>query len=148
MKCEWVTVKNSKLIVGSHGTETIKKGKTSYDNMWVKVVDKNGVVENESWVDNFNAIRQAMKIGTTGYVTHEACMWSEHRKKWFILPRKASNESFVEKDDEMKGTNALVIASEDFKNIEVRALLSTVVVVRYRRKGRVVELWAFEMLFV
>jgi len=120
MKCEWATVKDSKLIVGSHGTEIIKNGKTSYDNMWIKVIDKNGVVENESWVDNFYAIRREMNIGS-GYVTHEACMWSEHQKKWFLLPRKASNDTYNYKDDQTKGTNALVIASEDFKNIQVRA---------------------------
>jgi len=119
MKCEWATVKDSKLIVGSHGTETVKNGQSNYDNMWVKIVDKDGVVENEDWVNNFKAIRQAMNIDPSGYVTHEACVWSEHQKKWFFLPRKASNHTYHTDDDGTKGTNALVIASEDFKNIKV-----------------------------
>lgn len=43
-------------------------------------------------------------------------------KEMVFLPRKASNHSYHIDDDEMKGTNALVVASEDFNNIEVCSL--------------------------
>lgn len=55
-----------------------------------------------------------------GYVTNEAGTWSDILQRWIFLPRKISETSFNEEADESKGANKLVIADEDFNDIEVR----------------------------
>jgi len=36
-----------------------------------------------------------------------------------FLPRRASPEQYNEKTDERKGTNVILLADEDFENVEV-----------------------------
>ncbi len=48
----------------------------------------------------------------TGYMIHEAVVWSNVHKKWFFLPRKASKSKYNDVDDERHGTNLLLVAGD------------------------------------
>lgn len=52
-----------------------------------------------------------------GYLIHESASWSDTLKRWFFLPRRASNERYEETADERRGTNILLSSSADFKDI-------------------------------
>ncbi|XGW23291.1 hypothetical protein V3C99_005490 [Haemonchus contortus] len=115
-KCEWMTIKDDLLYVGSHGNEF--KGKVTHkNNMWVKTVTPWGEVTNLNWIDVYDRMRAATGISEQGYLTHEAVQWSKSKNRWFFLPRKASNTSYVELEDETKGTN-LLISSPDLKHFD------------------------------
>ena len=55
-----------------------------------------------------------------GYLSHETAMWSAIRRKWYFLPRKVSRAAFQTEEDESKGSNILLEASEDFQNVTYR----------------------------
>ena len=118
-KCEWVTVKDNKLYVGSIGKEwTNGKGEIlSQDPMYVKTIDANGRVEHLNWVNNFKAMQRAVGIKGEGYMVHEAGEWSDYHKRWFFLPRRVSFEKYDEKEDERRGSNYVISASEDFSDV-------------------------------
>ncbi|KAK6753935.1 hypothetical protein RB195_013119 [Necator americanus] len=121
MKTEWLTTKGSHLYAGGHGVEyRDENGEIfSEDQMWVKVIFNRGEVRNLNWKDFYIKIREAAGIRSPGYLTHEAVQWSEIQRKWFFLPRKASNTVYNSKADETKGTNLLIIAEPDFSSIKV-----------------------------
>ena len=118
-KCEWMTVKDNKLYIGSIGKEwTNGKGEIlSQDPMYVKTIDANGRVEHLRWVENFKAMLKAVGITGQGYMVHEAGEWSDYHQRWFFLPRRVSFESYDEKEDEQRGSNYIISASEDFSDI-------------------------------
>ncbi|CAI5724425.1 unnamed protein product [Hyaloperonospora brassicae] len=121
-KHEWATVKDDELYMGSVGKEfTDNRGNIVGDsNMWVAVMDRAGDVRHEDWTANFAAVRTAMGCDWPGYVVHEAIEWSPARRQWFILPRRVSTQMYNSKEDEKRGSNKVVIASEDFSSIQVR----------------------------
>ena len=41
-------------------------------------------------------------------------------RKWYFLPRRASQERYNDVDDEHRATNILITADEDFWHIETR----------------------------
>ena len=53
---------------------------------------------------------------------HESAMWSSTQGKWFFLPRRASKETYTEKDDERRATNLLFTADEDFSVIKMQRI--------------------------
>ncbi|XP_059128212.1 soluble calcium-activated nucleotidase 1 isoform X2 [Peromyscus eremicus] len=55
-----------------------------------------------------------------GYLIHESACWSDTLQRWFFLPRRASHERYSERADERKGSNLLLSAAQDFKDISVR----------------------------
>ena len=121
-KTEWATVKDGKMYVGSFGKEyTNPDGSIkNTNNMWVSVIDSNGHVEHEDWTDRFNKLREAVGCPYPGYMIHEAISWSPHRKQWVVLPRRVSKKPYDENEDERRGSNTVILASEDFSEIEVR----------------------------
>ena len=126
MKAEWATVKDGSLLVGSIGKEWIDgSGHVKHrDPEWVKRLDARGGMVSENWGPAFTALRKA--VGTSfpaGYMWHEAIHWFEEERKWVVLPRKASTDTpYSPKADENMGTNLLLLASEDFSEIDVRRL--------------------------
>ena len=50
---------------------------------------------------------------------HESCGWSEGRQRWVFLPRRASTSRYDEKEDEHRGTNLMLEATEGFEKIQV-----------------------------
>lgn len=122
MKIEWATVKDGLLYVGSFGKEyTNNKGEiSSLNNMWIVTIDKTGHYEFHDWTNNYNKLRNATGTSFPGYMIHEAVCWSNYHNKWFILPRRVSSDPYDENEDERKGSNTIIIASEDFSDIQVK----------------------------
>ncbi|RLN51735.1 hypothetical protein BBJ29_006888 [Phytophthora kernoviae] len=123
-KHEWATVKDGELYMGSVGKEFTDNSGTviSDGNLWVAVMDRAGEVRHEDWTSNFAAVRKALGCEWPGYVVHEAIEWSPVRRQWFILPRRVSTDPYNDMEDEKRGSNKVVIASEDFSSIEVRKI--------------------------
>ena len=123
-KTEWATVKDDKMYAGSFGKEyTNPDGSIkNTNNMWISIIDSNGHVEHEDWTDRFNKLRDAAGCPYPGYMIHEAISWSPHRKQWVILPRRVSKKPYDENLDERRGSNTVILASEDFSEIEVRKI--------------------------
>ena len=123
-KSEWATVKDGKMIVGSFGKEyTNRDGSIkNTNNMWVSTIDSKGHVEHIDWTENYNLLRKAVGCSYPGYLIHEAIMWSDFMRKWVVLPRRVSNQPYDEVEDERRGSNLVLLASENFKKIEIRKI--------------------------
>ncbi|CAI5730674.1 unnamed protein product [Peronospora destructor] len=121
-KHEWATVKDGELYMGSVGKEfTDNSGNVISDgNLWVAIMNRVGDVRHEDWTANFASVRTALGCNWPGYVVHEAIEWSPIRRQWFILPRRVSMDPYNDMEDETRGSNKVVIASEDFSSIHVR----------------------------
>lgn len=121
-KHEWATVKDGELYMGSVGKEfTDNEGNVLGDgNLWIAVMDLVGDVRHEDWTANYAAVRKALGCEWPGYVVHEAIEWSPFHRQWFILPRRVSTKPYNDMEDEKRGSNKIVIASEDFSRIQVR----------------------------
>ncbi|KAI0239732.1 Soluble calcium-activated nucleotidase 1 [Lamellibrachia satsuma] len=118
-KCEWMAVKDDALWVGGLGKEwTTTMGVVQNLNpQWVKSIGHRGDVLHHSWVERYNALRTKGGYELPGYMIHESGLWSPIHKQWFFLPRRASKETYTEKDDEHRATNILFRADDDFKLI-------------------------------
>ncbi|KAL0476609.1 calcium-activated nucleotidase [Acrasis kona] len=123
-KCEWATVKDNKLYVGSIGKEwTTGDGVIiGKDPMWVKTIDTNGRVEHIDWVKNYEALRDAVGANYPGYMVHEAAEWNDFHKRWFFLPRRVSTQKYDENEDVKRGSNYILSASEDFLHITYKTV--------------------------
>lgn len=84
-----------------------------------QMISTDGAIRHVSWKEPFILIRRALGIEYPGYVIHEAVQWSSVHKRWFFLPRRASNESYAEEADESRGTNVLISADENFTDFKV-----------------------------
>eukprot|EP00731_Ephydatia_muelleri_P029562 Em0021g85a len=131
-KGEWMSVKDKNLYVGGLGKDGHRKvgvvtGKHStlaqeYINdhpQYVKVVSPWGHVTHVPWAQKYLLMKQAAGIGAPGYIIHESSCWSNVHKRWFFLPRRASQESYNDVEDEHRATNILITADEDFKDLKV-----------------------------
>jgi soluble calcium-activated nucleotidase 1 len=123
-KCEWATVKDGKLWVGSIGKEwTTGTGDIiGKDPMWVKTIDGSGRVEHVNFIANYEALRNAVGAKYPGYMVHEAAEWSEFHKRWFFLPRRVSKDKYDENEDVKRGSNIILSASEDFTHITYKKI--------------------------
>lgn len=121
-KAEWMTVKDQHLHVGGLGKEwTTTDGKfVNYNPMWIKVISPSGAVNHVDWTERYKRLRRTVGIEFPGYMIHETGQWSKIHQKWFFLPRRASNLTYTEEEDEHRGTNLMLVANEDFSNVEVR----------------------------
>ena len=108
------------LIVGSMGREWVgEDGRIEhYNPQWVKQIDAQWHVKSLDWRHAFESMRSFMGLRSPGYLWHEAISWEEPLKRWVVLPRKASVEAYSPVADERKGSNVLLLATEDFSQIE------------------------------
>ncbi|XGW23470.1 hypothetical protein V3C99_005587, partial [Haemonchus contortus] len=118
-KCEWMTIKDDLLYVGSNGIAT--KHGLDRNNMWVKTITPKGEVTHRNWTDIYNKIKASVGISEAGYLKHEAVQWSAKQRRWFFLPRKAANTTYSRAEDDMKGTN-LLISSPDLERFEFKTV--------------------------
>lgn len=67
-KCEWATVKDQKMYIGSMGKEwTSAAGEfVNNDPMYVKIVSMNGEIQHKNWVAQYKAVREAVNIKFPG----------------------------------------------------------------------------------
>ena len=127
-KFEWATVKDGQLIMGSIGKEWVSEtGEVLHRNPeWIKVMDGSGHITSADWNHAYNALNVAANTTTPGYLWHEAVAWDEQVRRWLFLPRKANfaanNAVYNEQADETLGTNLLLIANEDFSDVQVRVV--------------------------
>jgi soluble calcium-activated nucleotidase 1 len=121
-KCEWATVKDNKLFVGSIGKEwTNNRGETTArDPTWIKIIDENGKIEHVDWNPVYEKLRAATNSKFPGYMIHEAVEWSDYHKRWFFLPRRVSKKAYDKAEDEHRGSNIIISVSENFDNIQVK----------------------------
>ncbi|KAL0213041.1 hypothetical protein RCL1_006667 [Eukaryota sp. TZLM3-RCL] len=124
-KCEWMTVKDDLLYIGSIGKEwTFPKNDTVRNDytLYVKTIDKQGNIQHLRFHDEYTALRRATGTLAPGYMIHEAAVWSPTYRRWFFLPRRVSTQRYNDEEDEKRGSNKVIIADETFKNVEVRAI--------------------------
>lgn len=120
-KAEWMVVKDDLLVIGGHGrsfTDPLDGTKIRHWNAkWVKVVAKDFSIKHLDWSARYDMVANAVGVSFPGYLMHEAVLWSTERKEWIFLPRRVSKEAFDPRKNEQRGSNMIIIASEDFKNI-------------------------------
>jgi len=120
-KCEWGCVKDGDFWVGSTGLTFVNPttGEVlSQDPLWVKKISARGEVTHLDWTENYGKMAKALGIEFPGYVKHESGGWSDILQRWVFLPRRACKEAFT--NDERMGTNVMILATENFDDIEVR----------------------------
>lgn len=119
LKIEWATVKDSALVVGSFGKEfTNNKGEISHsNNLWTVLYKADGTAAHVNWKPNYDAMRATLGYSHPAYLLHEAAAWSPHHRKWYVLPRRVSREPYDDVSDEKRGSNLIVMASHDFKEV-------------------------------
>ncbi|XP_076163305.1 apyrase-like [Ptiloglossa arizonensis] len=120
-KSEWATVKDEYLYVGSSGKEwTTHSGEFKNNNpLWIKIISPRGEIHSLNWISNYEQLRRAIDIEYPGYMIHESGTWSDIHKRWFFLPRRCSYERYNGTKDELMSCNVLLIADENFVDIEV-----------------------------
>lgn len=120
MKIEWSTVKDGNLYVGSFGKEFTNKAGVvvNRNNLWISVFDHKGRVSRYDWTRQYDKMRETLGCQSPGYLVHEAIHWSDYQRKWMILPRRVSRTPYDDVEDESKGSNVLLVASENFSSIK------------------------------
>jgi soluble calcium-activated nucleotidase 1 len=123
-KAEWMTIKDSHVLVGGLGKPwTTVTGEYQNDHpQWIKKIGPNGGVKHLNWATQYEAIKSATGIKDPGYLIHESAAWSDQHNSWFFLPRRASSEQYNDQDDEHRATNMLIKADEKFKHISVERI--------------------------
>lgn len=53
----------------------------------------------------------------------EAIEWSDVHQRWFVLPRRVSEEIYDEEKDERRGSNKVLSASKDFSDVQGEVLV-------------------------
>ena len=117
-------MKDGHLYIGGLGKEwTTPDGRVlNFNPMYVKRVSTTGEVEHIDWHDNYLALRKAAGIEFPGYMIHEAAAWSNVHNRWFFLPRRASKSKYNDVEDERHGTNLLLTADPEFRDVKVRTV--------------------------
>lgn len=59
---------------------------------YIKIINALGHIEHLPWASVYNKVRQSVGIKPPGYIIHEAVVWSDVRRRWYFLPRRASPE--------------------------------------------------------
>eukprot|EP01127_Copromyxa_protea_P001862 TRINITY_DN11770_c0_g1_i1.p1 TRINITY_DN11770_c0_g1~~TRINITY_DN11770_c0_g1_i1.p1 ORF type:complete len:361 (-),score=63.82 TRINITY_DN11770_c0_g1_i1:56-1138(-) len=120
-KCEWMTVKDDLLYIGSMGKAwTSPAGvQVNDDPLWVKTLSPEGITRSVNWKQNFHKLDAAVGIKKEGYLVHEAVNWDPVSNQWIFLPRRVSVGQGYNADTEgEKGSNTVLVASEDFSSVE------------------------------
>jgi len=123
-KIEWSTYKEDEelLYFGSIGREYTNKNGTKIrklDLLWIGTMDKQGRIERIDWTQHYIKIREKTATLFPGYLWIEAIEWSTIHRKWFIVPRYVSFNKYDSVLTEERGCNLLIIASEDFTEIQL-----------------------------
>ncbi len=138
LKIEWATVKDGGLVVGSFGKEyTNNKGEISHsNNLWTVLYKADGTAAHVNWKPNYDAMRATLGYSHPAYLLHEAAAWSPHHRRWYILPRRVSREPYDDVSDEKRGSNLIIMASHDFKEVTSTTVGVRAAAVASQRKFR------------
>eukprot|EP01119_Soliformovum_irregulare_P008511 TRINITY_DN21630_c0_g1_i1.p1 TRINITY_DN21630_c0_g1~~TRINITY_DN21630_c0_g1_i1.p1 ORF type:complete len:358 (-),score=85.72 TRINITY_DN21630_c0_g1_i1:54-1127(-) len=120
-KSEWATVKDGLMYIGSVGKEyTTNEGEiVSRNPQWVKTIDAEGRIKHLDWSEHYTRLREASGTMYPGYLIHEAVTWNPVLQRWIFFPRRHSMEAYNDVDDESRGSNVVITATEDFVSITV-----------------------------
>ncbi|KAH0486967.1 MAG: uncharacterized protein KVP18_001003 [Porospora cf. gigantea A] len=119
-KIEWATEKDGLLWIGSFGKEYVDNGEvTNHNNMWVAIMDRKGNIRRRDWSPVYTRLREVAGAAYPGYLVHESARWSSTLKRWVFLPRRVSSEPYDEQLDNRRGSNIMLVATEDFDHIDV-----------------------------
>jgi soluble calcium-activated nucleotidase 1 len=121
LKCEWSTIKDGKLVIGSTG-----KPRTDDDavvihhgEMWTKTIDPSTyTVSNVEGVAAYNSLCAAAQVPgapnigekSKGFMVHESGRWSDVHKHWFFAPRKLSRDTYDTVSEAYKCVNLMIAA--------------------------------------
>lgn len=116
-KCEWATVKDDVLYVGSTG-KAWQEASTGYEasksRLWVKKVSREGRIEHIPWEGIYNAFKNATQT-QSGFVIHEAVSYLPMSQRWFFLPRRMSARPWTA-ELERVGSNWMVSCNTEFRD--------------------------------
>jgi soluble calcium-activated nucleotidase 1 len=122
-KCEWATVKDNELWIGSLGTALDKDGNEVNDRLCIRKLSPDGFVTTVDWTQNYEQLGKALDIDIrTGFVAHESGAWSDLLQKWVFLPRRVSEQKFDQATINNIGSNVALLADDQFSNVEVKTL--------------------------
>lgn len=117
LKCEWATLRDGALVVGSTGKErTDDEGNIVHEGeMWCKAINPETLaVTSVDARPLYNALRAKAKCPQgKGYMIHESGRWSDVHLRWFFMPRKLSREPYDEVRDASKCVSLLLAAKGD-----------------------------------
>ncbi|XP_055689117.1 apyrase-like [Lutzomyia longipalpis] len=119
-KCEWATVKDDHIYVGSNGLENYHSDGQieNLNHFWIKKVSKIGQVFHENWFHVYEKIRSTLGMSLPGFIVHEAVVWSPINRKWIFIPRKCSSQPFLTSPVDYIGCNKIIFVSEDFSTVD------------------------------
>jgi len=123
-KSEWATVKDRFLYVGGLGKAwTTPTGElVNYHPQYIKKVSPSGEVTHIDWHLRYESLARAAGIVSPGYLIHESAAWSQVHKRWVFMPRRESKERYDDVLDESRGSNLMLLADEEFDQIETRRI--------------------------
>ncbi|KAF7492515.1 Soluble calcium-activated nucleotidase 1 [Sarcoptes scabiei] len=87
--CRWMTVKGTKMFIGSDGLTRKVRGREINDNrQWVKQVSVGGIVDQTHWSRFYRQLMQAVQPPLTGQqrLKHEAVVYDRYTQQWTFLP--------------------------------------------------------------
>lgn len=88
----------------------------------MKTIDREGRIRHINWTDRYTFLRTQTNANYPGYLIHEAVGWNVVDREWVFLPRRKSEEAYNDILDEERGSNVMLIVSEDFDRIEVKTI--------------------------
>ncbi|KPM10072.1 calcium activated nucleotidase 1b-like protein [Sarcoptes scabiei] len=87
--CRWMTVKGTKMFIGSDGLTRKVRGREINDNrQWVKQVSVGGIVDQTHWSRFYRQLMQAVQPPLTRQqrLKHEAVVYDRYTQQWTFLP--------------------------------------------------------------
>lgn len=120
-KTEWATLKDDEMFVGSFGKEfTLTDGSIAHKkNLWINLISSKGDISHLNWKKVYDKLRNITRTQHPGYMIHEAVNFNRYKREWVFLPRRVSHQAYDEKLDELKGSNLIIRANEDFTDFHV-----------------------------
>ncbi|VVC34229.1 Apyrase, partial [Cinara cedri] len=103
MPIEWATVKDDHLYVGPNGRDGLN---------FVAKINKDRQIEFIDWEKNFKALKSVVGV-ESGYMVHESCVYSDVHKKFYLLPKRASEKAFNEETDNENNSNWLLSLTDE-----------------------------------
>ena len=123
LKCEWATMRDGALIVGSTGKErTDEDGNVVHEGeMWVKAIHPQTLaVTSVDARPLYTTMRTRARCPHgAGYAIHEAVRWNETHGRWFFMPRKLSREAYDEATEGRKCVSLMMAADGDGEDAKV-----------------------------
>lgn len=86
-RCEWMTVKDNQLFVGSSGVAfKTFNGTWNTNQTYVKRVNVKGLVYHLEWLKRYEKLREVAKIHPDDTLRHEAVVFDKDSSRWTFLP--------------------------------------------------------------